>query len=164
MQVSAVRNKISEQEYKEIIQRFKNSSGAKLCGDYSKIQKKSGDAGYPLIYVLKIYERLHQLFPAKSDKLKFVDTIKEVFDGCCGTDKVPVRKVKLIRNGQEVDFEPVELFKKPRWFSAFFDGHAIKRIGMRHAEKYNAELETIGLRQYLLAYYQAALKLAKRVK
>ena len=149
MQVSAVKNV---------------SFGAKITGDYSKVQKKSYNAGYPLSHILKIDERLHQLFSQKGDKVKFVDAIKEVFDGCCGTDKVPVRKVKLIRNGQEVDFEPVELFKKPRWFSQFFDGCKIKRIGLKHAEKYNAELEMIGLRQYLLAYYQAALKLAKRVK
>ena len=140
------------------------SFGANIAGDYSKIQHISRNAGYPLRYILKIDERLHQLFPEKGYTVKFVDTTKEVFDGCCSTYKTAVRKVKLIKNHQEVDFEPVELFKRPRCFSCFFDGISIRRIGIKHAEKYNDELEMIGLRQYLMSYYQAALRLASRAK
>ena len=136
--------------------------GARIKGDYSKVQKTSYNAGYPLKYILKIDERLHQLFPEQGDTLKFVDGVKEYFDGCCGTTKVKNRQLRLIRNQKEIGFEPVEMFKRPSmtYFDTIF---ADMRLGKKHAEKYTSELKMLEQRQYLLAYYQAALRLAKRV-
>ena len=138
------------------------SFGAKIKGDYSKVQKTSYNAGYPLSYILKIDERLHQLFPQKGDTIKFVDGTKEVFHECGHSHNVPNRSIRLIRNHREVDIEPVELFKKPL-LNLFDEIFAYKRLGEKHAEKYTSELRMLNKRQFLLAYYQAALRLAKRV-
>lgn len=136
--------------------------GAKIKGDYSQVQKKARNAGYPLKYVIKIHERLKHLFPHKGDTLKFVDGYVDVFDGCCSTYKSPLRKVKLIRNHREIDVETVQMFKKPvvHWL---FQNSVDMRLGLKHAKKYAQELQMLEQRQYLLAFFQAAVRLAKRI-